>query len=502
MSWLLTPQELTPLFVSGNFLGGGEVEAGFRLLQVSKLRGYLSIVHVFWLQRTPKSAIDWLTWSGIYAAVALSVALMGNHGRFSILPFLAGFVPLVFPLAQCIDQAHSKYDWAIDYCNKVVNSGNTTDRIDEATMRVIVQAHGVKNLKEFKEAQQKVLTAPKAIIGHANNFSPKTGSGIMSDPANQAVIARSTRFALHQGLLTSFVEVYGKATELTFDNVTFPDVTQRSTPECDCVAQDTGGSLRLAIEHTELEVLKGKNENDKKFMEHFQGRESEFSFSDFDLQVTIAGSELSKGKKLEWRKVSDAVIDYLKQNAASLPFGYSEVSPQTNTPLTLQVCKTKSSGRGRLDFRRYDSREFRDMSLNIAIQKALSENKNKLAKYSPSEHKRILLMENKDVQITNNGLLYEIYLRATNGIAPEGYDEVWLCWTLPERSGPVYKFICFEGDKQIAAQANELFDVGPNWKEYWWGLIQTNNKDLPTLRQPIFSRTAEKLAELNETFDS
>ncbi len=324
----------------------------------------------------------------------------------------------------------------------------------------------------------------------------------MSNQTNQAVIARNARIAAHQGLLTSFVQLYGKVTGQAFDDVVFPDVAQRSTPECDCVAKHRGAGSFLAIEHTELEVLKGKNENDKKFMEHFQGREGEFLFSDFELQVTIAGNELIKEARIEWRKVSDAVVEYLKQNTDLLPFGYSKISPQANIPFALQMCKTRTTGQGRLNFRRFDSREFRDMSLNIAIQKAILENKTKLAKYSPPKYYRILLMENKDVQITHDGLLYEIYLRATNGVAPEGYDGVWLCWTLPEPASPVYNFICFEGSEEIGRRANDLFDVGPHWKDYWLGLIQANNKDLPTLRKPIFSRTAEKLIELDKLFDS
>jgi len=301
----------------------------------------------------------------------------------------------------------------------------------------------------------------------------------MSNPGT--VNARATRLATQQGLLRSFVESYGQVVSEEFNDIVFPDVTERSTPECDCVAKHDGAASFLAIEHTEIEALRGKNENDKKFLEHFQGREGELSFSGFDLHVSISGEALTKEKKFDWGNASDTIFTFLRQKADSLPFECSEPMPQANLPFVLRVYKTNTTGQGKLIFYRFDSREFRNMSLNFAIQKALSENTTKLVKYSPTEYKRILLMENKDVQITFEGLLYEIYLRVTKGQAPQGYDEVWLCWSLPEQTGPVYKFICFEGDGKIAAAANELFDVGPHWKGYWWNLIQTNDKGLPTL---------------------
>lgn len=158
MAKLLTSWELGPLFPSAAYMSGGEVEAGFRLMQIDTVWGYLSMFRVFWARTAPNSVGAWLTWTAIYAGMALTVTYLGNQGKITVMPFMAGFLPLLIPVVKCIQQTISQYNWAIRYCSNVVNAGKQgIDWIPEHEMIEFVRTHSIKCLAEFKTEQQKLI---------------------------------------------------------------------------------------------------------------------------------------------------------------------------------------------------------------------------------------------------------------------------------------------------------------------------------------------------------
>jgi len=292
--------------------------------------------------------------------------------------------------------------------------------------------------------------------------------------------------AEQQALLRLFVQRYGEWTEQTFSELDWPDLVTRAHPQCDCLAKSPDGKRIVAIEHTELEVLKGQNADRKRFVEYFQSHEGEFAFIGFTLEVTLPGSELRQDKKIDWQKTSAAVLQFLTGTAESLPFGGSEIAGLPDIPFAFNVYKRATKVPRSLWFKRFDSRDFRDSSLAASFRKAIEDKKNKFDAYDRSICTRILLVENKDVQLTNDGTLYEFYLRATGGVPPAFYDEIWLCWTWPERSGPVHNFVCLEGPTELAERANGMFDVGPHWKQHWLNGIQKMDAAPVQKRNPLW----------------
>lgn len=158
MAKLLTSWELGPLFPSAGYASGGQVEAGFKLMQAGPVCGYLSMLRVFWARKTPNSVGAWLMVTVLYAGITLAVTYLSNQGKFGIMSFMAGFISLLFPVSDCFWKANSQYNWAIRYCNNVINAGKQgSERISEHEMIEFVRIHNVKNLAEFKAEQQKLI---------------------------------------------------------------------------------------------------------------------------------------------------------------------------------------------------------------------------------------------------------------------------------------------------------------------------------------------------------
>lgn len=161
MAKLLTSWELTPLFAAGSgFMGGGELEAGFLVIRAGKFYGWLSIFRVFWARTAPTSVVGWLWWAAIYASLALSATYLGNHGEFNVGIFIAAFLPLLVPVFKCVQSTNSQYEWAMRWCDNVVNAGKQgEERISRESIRQVVQTNNLKNLAEFKAMQQKLVVS-------------------------------------------------------------------------------------------------------------------------------------------------------------------------------------------------------------------------------------------------------------------------------------------------------------------------------------------------------
>ena len=174
MAKLLTSWELTPLFAVGSgYLGGGELEASFLLIRAGKLCGWLSIFRIFWARTAPNSFAGWLSWAVIYASLALAGTYLGNHGEFNPGIFVAAVLPLLVPVFKCIQSTNSQYEWAMRWCDNVVNAGKQGEqRISRDSIYQLVQSENIKNMAEFKVAQAKQIT----VLAQSNQAIPVTSS--------------------------------------------------------------------------------------------------------------------------------------------------------------------------------------------------------------------------------------------------------------------------------------------------------------------------------------
>ena len=143
MKKLLTPWELTPLFVEGGYLAGGEMEATFLLLSKSKFVGWLSIFNIYWKRATPGSGKEWLFWTFIAIAGVVATTVIAPSNGLVMGFFLAILLNTLNMVAKCVQQTEAKYNHIIKYCLTVLNSGSKVTW-SESDVRCIVSEKPVK----------------------------------------------------------------------------------------------------------------------------------------------------------------------------------------------------------------------------------------------------------------------------------------------------------------------------------------------------------------------
>jgi hypothetical protein len=121
MSFLIPPEELASLFVTGNFPSGRDVTPRYKLLRFGPLRGTLSLFHIKVKQQLPSNF-----WSGVilvvvFIGLSALCSLLSNDMTFKWLSFFAGFVFLGWSTIKILIDAHTMYNHAEDWCLMAAN---------------------------------------------------------------------------------------------------------------------------------------------------------------------------------------------------------------------------------------------------------------------------------------------------------------------------------------------------------------------------------------------
>lgn len=84
--------------------------------------------------------------------------LLGQPGQVRSNAFHSGPSAFAHSIRQMLSATTSQYNWAIRFCNNVVNTGKQgSDRIPEHEMIEFVRTHNIKSLAEFKAEQLKLI---------------------------------------------------------------------------------------------------------------------------------------------------------------------------------------------------------------------------------------------------------------------------------------------------------------------------------------------------------
>ncbi len=256
-------------------------------------------------------------------------------------------------------------------------------------------------------------------------------------------LTRQKRCEEHQRLISSFVRHYESLSQARFPQLTWPDRTERNRNECDCVAKSGSSAKSLAIELTEVDSYSGLKETEKLYLRYFQGREKELKPKDYFAQIIIPFEHLQKGKIPDWQSVSDSMKSFVDDRLSTLAEGWYLIDDATGVPFQFGVDKKKCNP-ANVFFSVANSRQFVDDCLKDSFLKALNGNRQKFSAYGDSEYIKILLIESQDFQLMNEGRLKQGYQRAIQECGSGGYDEVWLCWTIPLETGLPYQFFRLE----------------------------------------------------------
>ena len=194
----------------------------------------------------------------------------------------------------------------------------------------------------------------------------------------------------------------------------WPDKENRKTTEIDAIAGC------FAIEHTSIDTIPNQRRNSDWFIQAIGGIEKELTASlPFRLNITIEYDAVTTGQ--EWATIRQNLKTWIIDESPRLNDGLSVLEDVHGVPFRLRIRKA-SDRRPGIFFARFEPM---DNTLPARIRKQFDKKAEKLAKYHGSDRKTVLLVENDDIALMNEGnMLDSIQIAYPNGL-PNGVDMIW-----------------------------------------------------------------------------
>lgn len=193
-----------------------------------------------------------------------------------------------------------------------------------------------------------------------------------------------------------------------------PDDENRDSSDIDAVA---GG---FAIEHTSTDTLPNQRRDSDWFMRAAGGLEGELERKPpFRLSITLEYDAVGMGQ--DWPAIRAALKRWVANEAPRLPDGSSVVESAPGIPFRLHVMKS-SERRPGVFFARFQPD---DDTLPARVRAAFERKAAKLAKYKTPGVTTILLVENDDIALMNEGKMIQAIRAAFPSGTPAGVDQVW-----------------------------------------------------------------------------
>lgn len=107
------------------------------------------------------------------------------------------------------------------------------------------------------------------------------------------------------------------------------------------------------------------------------------------------------------------------------------------------------------------------------MDKALSHKYERLAEYRGQGYRSLMLLDGRDVALTNEAEQYKAYLRACRANSRPGLDEVWLASVFDGPKESYVDYYCFRGDDDLMRRANpENFMFERRHDDCWYKVIE------------------------------
>lgn len=212
----------------------------------------------------------------------------------------------------------------------------------------------------------------------------------------------------------------------------WPDKENRKTSEIDAIAGC------FAIEHTSIDTLPNQRRDSDWFIQAVGGIEKEITASlPFRLNITIEYDAVTKGQN--WATIRQNLKAWIINESPHLNDGLSVLENVHGVPFRLRVRKA-SDRRPGIFFARFEPM---DDTLPARIRKQFCRKVEKLAKYHSLGMTTVLLVENDDIALMNEGkILDSIQIAYPVGL-PNGVDKIWYADTsLPNE----IEFMDFTGE--------------------------------------------------------
>jgi hypothetical protein len=115
------------------------------------------------------------------------------------------------------------------------------------------------------------------------------------------------------------------------------------------------------------------------------------------------------------------------------------------------------------------------------MNKALDHKYAELSKYREAGYVSIMLLDSRDIALTNDVEQYKLYVRSCKAAPRDGLDEVWVAdiWESAKDSKDDWlTFVCFKGARDLMKAANpDGFWFGPEYDAYWQGVIEKEDRE-------------------------
>ena len=204
--------------------------------------------------------------------------------------------------------------------------------------------------------------------------------------------------------------------ELGYPNLTVewrPDEENRDSSDIDAVAGP------FAIEHTSIDTLPDLRRDADWFTRAAGNLEKDLpSMPPFRLNICLEYDAVSKGQ--DWYAIRAALMTWINNDAHVLSDGRHIINDIEGIPFRLHVHKSTDRRPG-VFFARFEPN---DETLVDRVRTALERKAAKLVKYR-DKYNTVLLVENEDIALMNEGKMLGAIQEAFPKGLPTGVDEVW-----------------------------------------------------------------------------
>lgn len=184
----------------------------------------------------------------------------------------------------------------------------------------------------------------------------------------------------------------------------------------------------FAIEHTSIDTLPNQRRDSDWFMRVVGGIKQELvNMPPFRLNISIEYDAVTKEQ--DWRTIRQNLKDWITNESRCFPDGRHVLDDIPGVPFRLHVKKASDRPPG-VFFARFEPD---DDTLSNRIRSQLDRKANKLKRYQGHLKKTVLLVENEDIALMNEGKMLDAIQEAYPGGRPHGVDQIWYADTsIPE----------------------------------------------------------------------
>lgn len=202
-----------------------------------------------------------------------------------------------------------------------------------------------------------------------------------------------------------------------------PDEENRRASDIDAVAGP------FAIEHTSIDTLANQRRHSDWFMRAAGNLEQELDATPpFRLNITLKYDAVTTGQN--WASIRAVLKNWVTNEAPQLPDGRHILEDLPGIPFRLNIVKS-SERRPGIFFARFQPD---DDTLPSRVKAAFNRKAEKLAKYQRPGVTTILLVENDDIALMNEGQMLDAIRTVFPVGPPPGVDQVWYADTSIENA--------------------------------------------------------------------